>query len=79
MAETNESHIDRVWEVIAKAGICMMVTRFAEGLRARPRDGACNAVRASVDDGTPRRRTAARTPKAKGARRDASVRRAARA
>jgi len=36
MAETNESDIDRVWEVIAKAGICMMVTRFAGGLRARP-------------------------------------------
>ena len=36
MAETDESHIDRVWEVIAKAGICMMVTRFAGGLRARP-------------------------------------------
>src|SRR6187399_295238 len=34
MAETDESHIDRVWEVIAKAGICMMVTRFAGGLRA---------------------------------------------
>ena len=36
MAEKNESHIDRVWEVIAKADICMMVTRFAGGLRARP-------------------------------------------
>src|SRR4026207_225088 len=36
MAEKNESHIDRVWEVIAKADICMMVTRFARGLRARP-------------------------------------------
>ena len=36
MAEKNESHIDRVWEVMAKAGICMMVTRFARGLRARP-------------------------------------------
>src|SRR4029453_18382721 len=36
MAETDESHIDRVWEVIAKAGICMMVTRFVGGLRARP-------------------------------------------
>ena len=36
MAEKNESHIDRVWEVMAKAGICMMVTRFVGGLRARP-------------------------------------------
>ena len=31
-----EGHIDRVWEVIDKAKICMMVTRFAGGLRARP-------------------------------------------
>jgi general stress protein 26 len=36
MGEKNESHIDRVWEVMAKAGICMMVTRFVGGLRARP-------------------------------------------
>jgi hypothetical protein len=36
MAETDESHIDRVWEIIEKAGICMMVTWFAGGLRARP-------------------------------------------
>lgn len=27
---------DRVWEVIGNAGICMMVTRFTGGLRARP-------------------------------------------
>jgi general stress protein 26 len=32
----DEGHIDRVWEVIEKAGICMMVTHFAAGLRARP-------------------------------------------
>jgi general stress protein 26 len=32
----DEGHIDRVWEVIKKAGICMMVTHFAGGLRARP-------------------------------------------
>jgi general stress protein 26 len=36
MAKDDESQIDRVWEVIDKAGICMMVTRFAGGLRARP-------------------------------------------
>jgi general stress protein 26 len=28
--------IERVWDVIEKAGICMMTTRFADGLRARP-------------------------------------------
>jgi general stress protein 26 len=27
---------DRVWDIIDKVGVCMMVTRFAEGLRARP-------------------------------------------
>jgi len=36
MAKDEDSHIDRVWEVIEKAGICMMVTRFEGGLRARP-------------------------------------------
>src|ERR1044071_1990335 len=36
MAKDDKSHIERVWEVIEKAGICMMVTRFAGGLRARP-------------------------------------------
>jgi general stress protein 26 len=28
--------IDRVWEVVEKAGICMLTTTFAGGLRARP-------------------------------------------
>jgi general stress protein 26 len=32
----DKDHIDRVWEVIERAGICMMVTHFAAGLRARP-------------------------------------------
>jgi general stress protein 26 len=27
---------DRVWDIIDKVGVCMMVTRFAGGLRARP-------------------------------------------
>ena len=27
---------DRVWQVIRKASICMMVTRFSAGMRARP-------------------------------------------
>jgi len=30
------SHLDRVWQVIEKVGVCMMTTRFADGLRARP-------------------------------------------
>jgi general stress protein 26 len=36
MAKDHESELDRVWDVIEKAGICMMVTHFAGGLRARP-------------------------------------------
>jgi general stress protein 26 len=32
----NPAHVDRVWDVIDKVGICMMTTRSADGLRARP-------------------------------------------
>jgi general stress protein 26 len=31
-----QTQLDRVWEVIDKVGICMMTTRFSDGLRARP-------------------------------------------
>jgi general stress protein 26 len=31
-----DDHLDRVWDIIAKAGVCMMTTQFAGGLRARP-------------------------------------------
>lgn len=34
MAERN--HIDRVWEIIERAGVCMLTTHSAAGLRARP-------------------------------------------
>jgi len=30
------AHIDRVWHVIDKVGICMMTTQFDGGMRARP-------------------------------------------
>ena len=36
MSRNDESQVDRIWEVIQKAGICMMVTQFSDGLRARP-------------------------------------------
>ena len=36
MRRYEEAQIDRVWEVIEKAGVCMMTTRFADGLRVRP-------------------------------------------
>src|SRR3989442_10002047 len=31
-----QENIDRVWEIIEKVGVCMLTTRFAGGLRARP-------------------------------------------
>jgi len=34
MAEPN--HLDRVWEIIEQVSVCMLTTRFAGGLRARP-------------------------------------------
>ena len=32
---SRQAHIDRVWHVIDKVGICMMTTQFAGGMRAR--------------------------------------------
>src|SRR5215471_4801518 len=32
----NETPIARVWELVEKAGVAMLTTRFAGGLRARP-------------------------------------------
>lgn len=31
-----QDKLDRVWDVIETVGVCMMTTRFADGLRARP-------------------------------------------
>jgi general stress protein 26 len=33
---SRQADIDRVWEIIGKVGVCMLTTRFAGGLRARP-------------------------------------------
>lgn len=33
---TAQDKLDRVWDLIEKVGVCMMTTRFAGGLRARP-------------------------------------------
>ena len=33
---TNHTHISRVWDIIEKAPVGMLTTRFAGGLRARP-------------------------------------------
>lgn len=32
----SQQSVDRVWDIIEKVGVCMMATRFAGGLRARP-------------------------------------------
>ena len=29
-------NVDRVWDLMEKIGVCMLTTRYAEGLRARP-------------------------------------------
>jgi general stress protein 26 len=36
MTDPDQARLDRVWEIVEKAGICMMTTRFYGGLRARP-------------------------------------------
>jgi len=33
---SKNEHLDRVWDIIEKVGICMLTTRFPGGLRARP-------------------------------------------
>jgi general stress protein 26 len=36
MGKSDRTDIDRVWDVIDKAGVCMLTTHSAHGLRARP-------------------------------------------
>ncbi|HEY8442511.1 MAG TPA: pyridoxamine 5'-phosphate oxidase family protein [Xanthobacteraceae bacterium] len=33
---SKNEHLDRVWDIIEKVGICMLITRSRGGLRARP-------------------------------------------
>ena len=33
---SSDQHLDRVWDIIENAGVGMLTTRFAGGLRARP-------------------------------------------
>ena len=33
---TKQNHISRVWDIVEKAPVGMLTTRFAGGLRARP-------------------------------------------
>jgi general stress protein 26 len=32
----DQDHIERIWDLIEKVGVCMLTTQFAGGLRARP-------------------------------------------
>lgn len=32
----NQVELDRVWDIVERVGVCMLTTRFANGLRARP-------------------------------------------
>jgi len=36
MAKNERETVDRVWEVVEKARVCMMATQFSDGLRVRP-------------------------------------------
>lgn len=36
MAKNDKECVDRIWEVIEKARVCMMATQFGDGLRVRP-------------------------------------------
>jgi general stress protein 26 len=36
MAVMDQRSLERVWDIVEKVGVCMMTTRFADGLRARP-------------------------------------------
>jgi hypothetical protein len=42
MPETLEQ--DRIWEIIAKVGACMLTTRFDGGLRARPLEARSDRI-----------------------------------
>jgi general stress protein 26 len=36
MSGEEQIHVDRIWDVIEKARVCMMATQFSDGLRVRP-------------------------------------------
>ena len=33
---SKNDHIDRIWDIVDKVGVCMLTTQFPDGLRARP-------------------------------------------
>jgi hypothetical protein len=36
MTQDEQAQVDRIWQVIEKAGVCMMAVHFADGIRVRP-------------------------------------------
>lgn len=36
MARNDQASVDRIWEVVEKARVCMTVSQFSDGLRVRP-------------------------------------------
>lgn len=36
MTHHKTAHLNRIWEIIGTAGVCMLTTHFRKGLRARP-------------------------------------------
>jgi general stress protein 26 len=45
---TKQDHLDRVWEIIERVGVCMLTTRFAGGLRARPLEARADRAAGTI-------------------------------
>ena len=41
--ESKQNHIERIWELIEKVGVCMLTTQGADGLHARPVEARADA------------------------------------
>jgi len=50
----NAGQVDRVWDIIEKAGVGMLTTQFSGGLRARPSEAATVSQAASSVPNRPR-------------------------
>jgi general stress protein 26 len=43
ISQSEQNHIDRVWELIEKIGVCMLTTQSGQGLHARPVEARADA------------------------------------
>jgi Pyridoxamine 5'-phosphate oxidase like len=63
---SDHEHIDRIWAIIEKVGVCMLTTRFDVGMRARPLearpDRASNRLLFMTDAHSPKREEMVRWP-----------------